>query len=82
MKMLTRIVQKRIPFVRMYCNNNCSAKDWIFSPMMASITATSVTSAMIINVIREEAYTIRVIQMQQMDQMLEQSKNMKLIYTK
>ena len=56
MKMLNRIIQKRIPFVRTYCR--CAANNWIYSPFLASITVGSITTSAILNVINNRTYIL------------------------
>ena len=56
MKMLNRIIQKRIPFVRTYCR--CAANDWIYSSFLASITVGSFTTIAILAEVKRQTYIL------------------------
>ena len=56
MKMLNRIIQKRIPFVRTYCR--CAANNWIYSPFLASLVVGSFTTTIILNEVKRQTYIL------------------------
>lgn len=58
MKMLNRIIQKRLPFVRTYCSNYCKANDWIYSPFLASLVVGSFTTTIILNEVKRQTYIL------------------------